>query len=357
MSTIVQPRPGSLMEASFNAQMIAFAPFVFQTALSLRNLGVLQALADAGRKGMPVNEIAEKVNISDYGVQVLLELGCKIGLVELRENEHFVLLPTGRFILDDAMTRVNMDFTQDVCYEGLFHLEEAVKTGTPAGLKVFGEWNTVYEALSSLPDQVQKSWFAFDHYYSDAAFPLVLPLVFAMHPTRILDVGGNTGKWSVQCCGYDPDVRMTILDLPGQLEKARVNLEAAGCADRVELIPMNLLDHTHAFPTGFDAVWMSQFLVCFSEEDVVELLKRGASALAEGGSLFILDTFCDCQQNEVGAFCLEASSLYFTCMANGNSRMYTLKTMKRLLQAAGLEVAEQQDNIAGAHTLLRCSCG
>ena len=50
--------------------------------------------------------------------------------------------------------------------------------------------------LAQLPDQVQKSWFEFDHYYSDNAFPEVLPIVFANKPKRLLDVGGNTGKTS-----------------------------------------------------------------------------------------------------------------------------------------------------------------
>ena len=52
-----------------------------------------------------------------------------------------------------------------------------IKNEKPEGLKEFGKWNTVYEALSQLPPHVQKSWFGFDHFYSDDAFPLVLPLV------------------------------------------------------------------------------------------------------------------------------------------------------------------------------------
>ncbi len=99
---------------------------------------------------------------------------------------------------------------------------------------MFGDWNTIYEGLSQLPEPVQTSWFAFDHYYSDRAFPSALRAVFNRPIARLLDVGGNTGKWALQCVTHDPQVHVTILDLPGQLQKAKRNIDAAGMAERVE---------------------------------------------------------------------------------------------------------------------------
>ena len=103
----------------------------------------------------------------------------------------------------------------------MFHLEEALTNGRPEGLKVFGEWSTIYEGLSSLPSQVQKSWFGFDHYYSDCSFDEALAIVFARHPKTLLDVGGNTGRWATKCVSYDDAVEVTIMDLPQQLEMMR----------------------------------------------------------------------------------------------------------------------------------------
>ena len=68
------------------------------------------------------------------------------------------------------------------------------------------------------------------------------------------------------------DVHITILDLPGQLEKAKVNIEREGLSHRISCMPLNLLDHTKNFPRGMDVIWMSQFLDCFSKEDIGELL-------------------------------------------------------------------------------------
>ena len=94
------------------------------------------------------------------------------------------------------------------------YLEESLRTGKPAGLKVFGNWDTIYEGVTELPPAAQKSWFEFDHYYSDAAFPLAFPRVFAQPPKKLLDVGANTGKWALHCLQSDPDVDITALDHP-----------------------------------------------------------------------------------------------------------------------------------------------
>jgi 2-polyprenyl-3-methyl-5-hydroxy-6-metoxy-1,4-benzoquinol methylase len=393
----------------FDAQRIAFGPIMFHVAILLRDLGMLGALKQAGPAGLTAEEAAGSAGVSLYGARVLLEGGLSLELVQAaaataaqtgspstmggrrrgdpeggepgsplapasppptplepssdgrawsgRGGERYAITRLGALVLQDPMTRANMDFVRDVCYQGMFHLEEAIRTGKPAGLKVFGDWPTVYQALSELPPQVQESWFRFDHFYSDSAFPAALPLVFRRKPRRILDVGGNTGKFALQCARHDESVRVTLLDLPGQLAKAAETVAAAGFADRIDGHPIDLLDASQPFPGGYDVVWMSQFLVCFAEEDIVHLLRRGAAALADGGSLYILDTYWDRQSSAAATYCLHASSLYFTCMANGTSRMYHSRDMVQCVEAAGLRVEEDIDGLGISHTLLRCRPG
>lgn len=344
-------RPTAL-EARFAARQLAWAPFAFQTARCLRDFGFLAALKSAGPEGMSLEELVEATKVSRYGATVLLEGGLSFDLVELDEGR-WSLSKVGYFLLEDEMTRINMDFVHDVNYQGLFYLDEAIENGEPSGLKVFGDWPTVYEGLSQLPEKVQKSWFAFDHYYSDSAFPTVLPHVFDRDPPkRLMDIGGNTGRWTLQATRYDPNVQVTILDLPQQLEKARANLEAHDAMARVTLHPIDLLDPSRPFPKGHDAIWMSQFLCCFSEEEVVHILRRAGEAVEPGGSVYILDTFWDRQSHPVAVHALHGSSLYFTVMANGNSRMYDAKTMERCIDEAGLRLVESIDGLGTGHTLM-----
>jgi hypothetical protein len=247
-----------------------------------------------------------------------------------------------------------MNFTHDVNYLGMFSLTESIKTGKPSGLKTFGEWDTVYEGLSQLPADVQKSWFDFDHFYSDLAFPEILPLVFENSPKHILDIGGNTGKFAVKCAEFNPDVKITILDLPGQLEKAYQNIQSHNFDLRISGYPINLLDHSKPFPKNPDVIWMSQFLDCFSQQDILELLNRARNAMNESSSLFILETYWDMQKHEASTYSLHATSLYFTNIANGCSQMYHSNDMISLIEKAGLYIDEVFEDIGVSHTLFKC---
>ncbi len=342
------------VQAKFDAQKIAFAPIMFQAAKALRDLGILAHLQKNRRKGALLEDIARTLELSEYGVKVLLEAGLSLDMVRV-ENEKWSITKTGYFILSDELTRVNMDFTNDVNYLGFYNLQEAIKNGKPEGLKVFGSWNTVYEALAEMPEQFRKSWFGFDHFYSDYAFPEVMPHLFSHNkPGKILDIGGNTGKFSIFCAKYDPDVKMTILDLPGQVKEAEENIRKAGFSDRISTMAVNLLDQNIPFPKGYDAIWMSQFLDCFSQEEIMGLLKRSHEALPDHGSLYILETYWDKQKFEASTYSLHATSLYFTAIANGNSQMYHSRDMIKLLDKAGLYVDQSFEDIGVSHTLFKC---
>ncbi|MDF2449710.1 MAG: SAM-dependent methyltransferase [Bacteroidota bacterium] len=343
----------SAFEAISNAQFIAFAPIVFQATKSLRDLGILAMVESSGEKGVTLAELYPKLNLTEYGVRVLLEAGLGIGLV-IKNGDNYSITKTGLFILNDRMTRVNMDFTHDVCYQGMFTLSDSIKEGKPTGLKTLGDWPTVYEGLAHLPKHIQDSWFNFDHYYSDGSFDQALKQLFTHKPKHILDIGGNTGKFTMKCLSYDPDVKMTMLDLPGQLAMAKENIAKTGFGDRVNYHPINILDDSQRFPKGADTIWMSQFLDCFSEDEIVSILKRCHEAISDNGNIYIMETFWDRQKFEPGAFSLQMTSLYFTNIANGNSQMYDSAVFNKLIDKAGFKVIEQIDNVGISHTIQIC---
>jgi ubiquinone/menaquinone biosynthesis C-methylase UbiE len=343
----------SLMEARFEAQKIAFGPMLFQAARLLRDLGILKALRSA-RPGLTLEEITGKVETSRYGVLVLLEAGLAAGMVRC-EGERYLLTNTGAMILSDELTRINMDFVQHCCFKAMYYLEDSIRERKPAGLqKVFGDWDTIYPALATLPEPARTSWFRWDHYYSDSAFPQALPIVFERRHRKLLDVGGNTGKWAIQCARHSADVAVTILDLPALAAVARKNIADLGLEQRVAIQAIDLLDHSRPFPKGYDAIWMSQFLVCFAEEDVVKLLERAAAAMGPDGTLYILDTFWDRQEFEAAAYSLQAISLYFTCLANGYSRMYKATDITAMIEAAGLKVEKVTGRLGICSSLVIC---
>lgn len=350
------------VDAKFEAQKIAFAPMCYQAIRTMLELGMMQAINDAGDAGITRKELAEKAKISEYGAGVLCEMALGMNVIKLSQDseagsadkEKFVIGKIGWMLLEDDLTKVNFWFTNDICYEGAWKLKESIINGKPEGLKVFGDqWTTVYEALSTLPDKPKKSWFEFDHFYSDIAFPEALPIVFAEKPKTMLDIGGNTGKWSLACCRYNPDVKMTIVDLPGQANVAKKNAAEAGFADRIDFSMGNVLDNTTKLPENPDAVWMSQFLDCFSLKQIVKILKKVYEAATPETNVFVLEPLWDKQRFEASSYSLQATSLYFTCIANGNSKMYRYEELVNAIGEAGFELKTAHHNLgSNAYSLL-----
>ncbi len=335
------------------ANLLACSPFVFQTAYCLREFGILEFL-EKTKKGATLHEIKEGIpqKLSDYAIQVLSEVGSAFGLIK-KEESNYHITKLSLFLLHDAMTRANFDFAHDVCYAGLNFLKESLLEDKPAGLKtLYPGMKTIYPVLSKLPEPAHTSWFAFDHYYSDISYDAALPYLFERAPKKIYDIGGNTGKFSIKCCTYNSDIHVTIFDLSEQCAIAKESAKKAGFDGRIDTYPVDLLENNPFEKNDADIWWMSQFLDCFGENNVISILKRVASAMRKEARIAILEPLIGKQPFAVGDACLTAFSLYFTALANGTSKFYSLEDFERFTKAAGLVIEKEYDGLGTGHTLL-----
>lgn len=347
----------SASEAQYLAHIYSWGPVTFQVARLMIKYGIFAMLGETDN-GLTQKEIAERTGLSRYAVKCLMESSLTMYTVVIdTETERYRLSKTGWFLLHDAMIRADIDFNHDVNYEGWFLLDKALEEGKPSGLKHFGDWSTIYEGLSSLPPQVQRSWFGFDHYYSDHSFDEALQIIRANQTKYLLDIGGNTGRFALRCVSAAPDIHVTICDLPQQITLMKAAVAGKEGAERIDGMGVNLLDPRQELPHDrhYDVVWMSQFLDCFGEDEIVSILSRVREIMDNDTRVYIMETLWDRQDYPPAAFCLTQTSLYFTAMANGNSKMYNTDDMRRLIAAAGLDVETIYDRIGnGGHSIIVC---
>ena len=355
MKNPFQHKKTSAYEAIHEAHKIAFGGMIFQAVRCMRDLGILKQLEAHHDSGVSAENIAEQLGLSLYGVETLLESGLSCNVVEMT-GDLFTLSKVGYFLLNDEMTRINMDFNHDVNYLGMFHIDESIKEGKPAGLKVFGEqWKTIYQALPFLPKKIRDSWYSFDHFYSDSAYQEVLPIIFSKKVNSLVDIGTNVGKFTILTAEYNADVQITMIDLPDQLQNAINNIEQAGLCDRVTAVAMDMLNPQNMFPENKDVYWLSQLLSCFGEDEIISILSRIQKVMAKESSVYILETCWDRQQHETSAYSLVNTSLYFTAMATGNSKMYHSEKLISYIEQAGLTVSTIHDHLGLSHTLFKCT--
>lgn len=341
----------TILEAQQTAHKMAFYPITFQAIRALLKFKLLEIIATADNANQA--SLVAATGLSPYAVNLLLDVSQANDIVTCKDH-CYAITKLGKYLLENEDVHINMDFMHAVCYNGAFYLDEALENGTPAGLKVFGAWPTIYEGLGKLPEAVNKSWFDFDNHYSDLAFKTAVPIVLKDNPRMVYDIGGNTAKFDIALLNANAHVKVTIFDLESQLEKSRANMERAGLSYRAAFKTINMLDTTTVLPLGADAVWMSQFLDCFSPEQIIAILRKVYDAAGLNTRIYIMEPFID-MQNEVATLTLLNISLYFTCMANGNSRMYKQSDMLWFLEQAGCRLIQAHQHI-GPHdyTILEC---
>lgn len=343
------------IDALTEAQKIAFAPFTFQTVAAMIDFGILGFLNE---KPASKQEIMKQCNLSRYTVDTLFDASVCIGLVKENEDKTFSNTKLAEAFLFDEMTRVNFNFTKDVCFLGANELQTSFKESRPAGLqKHYFDSDTIYPMLSQLPQQMKKSWYEFDHHYSDDCFEEILPIMFSssfsegIKEKDVFDIGGNTGKFERACLAFDKECTVTMFDLEPNIEKAKEGFST----DRCKFYSIDVLSD-EPFPKISGVVLMSQFLDCFSREQILFILNKLACAIDEKTKVFILEPFIDNQQFEGAKYSLSHISLYFTCMANGKSKMYNESDMREIIEASNLKIIKAHQNIGKYdYTLLECA--
>ena len=126
---------------------------------------------------------------------------------------------------------------------------------------------------------------------------------------------------------------------------------AAKLESRIQCHAVDLLQ-ADSLPGEADLWWMSQFLDCFSQEQIVAILRLIRRSMKPGARLAILELFPDRQSFLAASFSLNATSLYFTALANGNSRFYSAQVLLTCLEQAGFALEQEINNIGRGHTLL-----
>jgi ubiquinone/menaquinone biosynthesis C-methylase UbiE len=108
--------------------------------------------------------------------------------------------------------------------------------------------------------------------------------------TRLLDVAGGSGAFTIALCARFPELRATILDFPNVTAVARRYVAEAGLSDRVEFVSGNALDVD--WPPA-DVVLMSYLLSAVPGADIGRLFARARDALSPGGQLLVHDFMLD----------------------------------------------------------------
>lgn len=101
----------------------------------------------------------------------------------------------------------------------------------------------------------------------------------------VVDVGGGTGSLLAELLRRHPDVRGTLVDLPGTVGRARPSFERVGVEDRVTTVGQSFFD---PLPAGADLYVLKSVLNDWPDRETVAILRRCAQAAAPDGRIVVL---------------------------------------------------------------------
>jgi hypothetical protein len=147
--------------------------------------------------------------------------------------------------------------------------------------------------------------------------------------SRLLDVGGGSGCFSIAIAQQLPSVRCTVLELPAVCDVARGYIADGGVADRVDTVSIDMF--RDAWPRGYDGVFFSNIFHDWNAETNRFLARRAYEAVEPGGRIFLHEQLLA----EDGSGPVTTAAFSMLMLLGTHGRQYTFSELEQILSSAG----------------------
>jgi len=121
--------------------------------------------------------------------------------------------------------------------------------------------------------------------------PAVVAQIDLSSVTRVLDVGGGSGAYSMAFVRAKDGISATVFDLPDVLPLTRTYIQQEGLSERVNTVPGDYLKD--GLGRDFDLVFLSAIIHSNSPSENAQLILKCARALRPGGCVVVQDFIMD----------------------------------------------------------------
>ena len=160
----------------------------------------------------------------------------------------------------------------------------SVQTGRPAFEKLYGL--PVFDFLARHPDKAQ----VFDEAMVGVHGRETAAMLDAYDFTGVgmlADIGGGNGSVLTAILHKYPALRGILFDLPGVAERARAKVEAAGLADRCQVVGGSFFE---SVPPGADAYLLRHIIHDWDDEKATAILRNVQRAMGASGKLLVVES-------------------------------------------------------------------
>lgn len=289
-------------------------------------LGVADLLADGPQSA---EALASATGAHPDALHRLMRALANMGVFEALPERRFALTPLGATLRADHPGRMRAFamFLGDEVYRVWGDLYYSITTDQPAFDHVFGAHHFDYLATHPASNEV------FNQAMSAAAQREIVAMVAAYDFSgveRVVDVGGGHGLLLAAILQANPGLHGVLFDLPHVVANAGPILDAAGVADRCEVVGGDFFAGT---PPAGDILTLSHIIHDWDDTHSVQILRSCVQALRPGGRLLLAEDIV-----EPGANAPQTLFRDMQMMVLNGGRERTAAEYERLFAAAGLRV-------------------
>jgi hypothetical protein len=291
--------------------------------LAADEIGLFDVLATGP---LPIEELASRCQVNARALGITAGLLCALGLL-MRRDGRLELTPVSRAYLVKSSSfywgALIGGFRNSLPIYGLL-----MSALAPDADHRGGENTQAWDAGSIDPERA-RDVAAFMHAHSSAAAARAAGHGAFADVTRLLDVGGGSGIFSIAIARAWPHLRATIMDLGTMCEAAMDYVRDAAMTDRVDTVAVDMF--RQPWPTGYDAVFFSDIFHDWSDETCTALARKAYDVLPSGGRIFLHEALMN--DNLDGP--VATASFSILMLTDTQGRQFSLPEFDRMLGQAG----------------------
>jgi hypothetical protein len=290
-------------------------------------LGLADLLAGGPRTSA---DLAKETDTHQPSLHRLLRALAVLGIVRQTDVETFELAAAGDPLRADAPASVReliLLFCGDEVWRVWGELLYSVRTGDYAWERVTGQ--PPFEYMADHPE-LSATFNAAMSAATRVAVPDIIAGCDFSRFRTVTDVGGGDGTLMAAILAAVPSLTGVLFDLPGGLERAGGTLEAAGVADRCQVVAGDFFE---SVPAGGDAYLLKSVIHDWDDERAIAILRRCREAMPPGGTLLLVEPILPPVTDSLEAAGTVMSDINMLIATGGRER--TEEEFRALLTASG----------------------
>lgn len=226
-----------------------------------------------------VKSIAKGANVSEVGAELILDCLDALGYAQ-KKGTKYAFTKRGFKNLSEQSSSNFRYFILfcDYLYKGYIHLDETIQLGKRPQSNMLEEMTDYeWELFSRAMIDISRTNFK----------EVAKKIPVAKSNTKLLDLGGSHGLYSIELCERNPNLKATIVDLPPVKKYADACIAKNNASKNVSFLPSDFMKDE--LPKGVDIILAFNIIHGLNPTENETLAQKVFKSLNNGGMYIILD--------------------------------------------------------------------